>query len=77
MTNDVCKSKMAAKIATTNMKKITMTITSLFNSLRIFYFFVYSQVLSPREYERLYLISKRYSQIQDGCQFSHNKYEIC
>ena len=34
MTNDVCKSKMAVRIATTNMKIIK---TSLFNSLKMYY----------------------------------------
>ena len=31
--NDVCNSKMAANVATTNMKITKITITSLFNSL--------------------------------------------
>ena len=51
MGNDVCKSKMAAKVATTNMEIIKITITSLFNSLRNV-LLVYTHVLSPREYER-------------------------
>ncbi len=34
MANDVYKSKMAAKVATTNKKIIKITITPFFNSLR-------------------------------------------
>ena len=50
MAIDVCKSKIAAKVATTNMKITKITITSSFNSLRNV-FLVYAHVLSPREYE--------------------------
>ena len=76
MANDVCKSKMAAKVATTNMKIIKITITSFYNSLRNV-LLVYTHVLSPREYERICLNGKISSQIQDGYQYSQHKLEIC
>ena len=61
--NDVCKSKMAAKFATTNMTIIEITIKSFFNLLRNL-LLVYTHVLSPRGYERIYLNDERYSQVQ-------------
>ena len=76
MTFDVCKSKMAAKVATTNMKIIKMTITSFSNSPRNV-LLVSTHVLSSREYERICLYDKRGSQIQDGCRYSHHKHEMC
>ena len=62
MENDVCKSKIDAKVATTNMKIIKITITSFCNSLK--------NLLLV--YGRICLIGKRCSQFQDGCQYSSN-----